>query len=163
MYNCTDLNICAFHTKNQWRSQVLRKGKQFLPHQWHPSVLLKFSFNVSILWLQILLIYDTRVYWQTNNDIPTEENWQSYLSLIIMFSVYFFCNISSCDILAWTDNTMDKRKRTKGQTTIFRTLHRKLKIEQHEHTKNQWRSQVLRKGKQFLPHQWHPSVLLKFS
>jgi hypothetical protein len=49
-----------------------------------------------------------------------------------------------------TDNTMDKRKRTKGQTTIFRTLHRKLKIEQHEHTKNQWRSQVLRKGK-------HPS------
>jgi hypothetical protein len=62
-----------------------------------------------------------------------------------------------------TDNTMDKRKRTKGQTTIFRTLHRKLKIEQHEHTKNQWRSQVLRNAKQFLPHQWHPSVFLKFS
>jgi hypothetical protein len=32
---------------------------------------------------------------------PAEENWQSYLSLIIMFSVYFFCNISSCDILAY--------------------------------------------------------------
>ena len=45
--------------------------------------------------------YDTRVYWQTNNDIPAEENGQSYLSLIIMFSVYFFCNISSCDILAY--------------------------------------------------------------
>jgi len=27
---------------------------------------------------------------------------------------------------------MAKRKRTKGQTTIYKTLHRKLKIEQHE-------------------------------
>jgi len=30
-----------------------------------------------------------------------------------------------------TDNKMTKRKRTNGQTTIFKTLHRKLKIEQH--------------------------------
>jgi hypothetical protein len=30
---------------------------------------------------------------------------------------------------------MAKRKRTKGQTTIYKTLHRKLKIEQHEPTK----------------------------
>jgi hypothetical protein len=36
---------------------------------------------------------------------------------------------------------MIKRKRTKGQTTIYQTLHRKLKIEQHE-----------RKRKQFLLH-----------
>jgi len=28
-----------------------------------------------------------------------------------------------------TDNTMAKRKRTKGQTTIYKTLHRKPKIE----------------------------------
>jgi hypothetical protein len=28
-----------------------------------------------------------------------------------------------------TDNTMAKRKSTKGQTTIYKTLHRKLKIE----------------------------------
>jgi hypothetical protein len=28
-----------------------------------------------------------------------------------------------------TDNGMTKRKRTKGQTTIYKTLHRKLKIE----------------------------------
>jgi len=28
---------------------------------------------------------------------------------------------------------MIKRKRTKGQTMINKTLHRKLKIEQHEH------------------------------
>ena len=28
---------------------------------------------------------------------------------------------------------MTKRKRTKGQTTIYKTLHRKLKLEQHEH------------------------------
>ena len=30
------------------------------------------------------------------------------------------------------NNTMAKRKTTKGQTTIYRTLQRKLKIEQHE-------------------------------
>jgi hypothetical protein len=28
-----------------------------------------------------------------------------------------------------TDNTMDKRKRTKGQTTSYKALHIKLKIE----------------------------------
>jgi hypothetical protein len=32
-----------------------------------------------------------------------------------------------------TDNTMAKRRRTKRQTTIYKTLHRKLKIEEHEH------------------------------
>jgi hypothetical protein len=31
-----------------------------------------------------------------------------------------------------TDNTMSKRKRTKGHTTIYKTLHRKLKTQQHE-------------------------------
>jgi hypothetical protein len=31
-----------------------------------------------------------------------------------------------------TDNTIDKRKWTKGQTIIYKTLHRKLKIVQHE-------------------------------
>jgi hypothetical protein len=31
-----------------------------------------------------------------------------------------------------TDNTMIKRKRTKGQTTIYKTLHRKLTTEKHE-------------------------------
>ena len=31
-----------------------------------------------------------------------------------------------------TDNTMAKRKRTKGQITIYKVLHRKQKIEQHE-------------------------------
>jgi hypothetical protein len=31
-----------------------------------------------------------------------------------------------------TDNIMSKSKRTKGHTTIYRILHRKLKIEQHE-------------------------------
>jgi hypothetical protein len=31
-----------------------------------------------------------------------------------------------------TDNTMGKRKRTKRQTTIYKALHRKLKIEQYE-------------------------------
>ena len=31
-----------------------------------------------------------------------------------------------------TDNTMANRKRTKGQKRIYKTLHRKLQIEQHE-------------------------------
>ena len=31
-----------------------------------------------------------------------------------------------------SENTMAKRKRTTGQTMIYKTLHRKLKIEQHE-------------------------------
>jgi hypothetical protein len=31
-----------------------------------------------------------------------------------------------------TDNTMVKRKRTKRQTTIYKTLHRTLKIEHNE-------------------------------
>jgi hypothetical protein len=31
-----------------------------------------------------------------------------------------------------TDNTMAKRKMRKEQTTIYKALHRKLKIEQHE-------------------------------
>jgi hypothetical protein len=30
-----------------------------------------------------------------------------------------------------TDNTMIKRKRTKGQTTFYKTLHRKLTTEKH--------------------------------
>ena len=31
-----------------------------------------------------------------------------------------------------TDNTMTKTKGTKGQTTMYEILHRKLKIEKHE-------------------------------
>jgi len=36
------------------------------------------------------------------------------------------------NLIEGTDNAMVKRKWTKGQTTIYETLHRKLKIEQHE-------------------------------
>jgi len=32
-----------------------------------------------------------------------------------------------------TDKTMTNRKKTKGQTIIYKILHRKLKIKQHEH------------------------------
>jgi hypothetical protein len=45
---------------------------------------------------------------------------------------------------------MAKRKSTKGQTTIYKTLHKKLKMEQHEPTKNRGLTPVLLKGKQFL-------------
>ena len=32
----------------------------------------------------------------------------------------------------WGKNTMDERKITKGQTMIYTTLYRKIKIKQHE-------------------------------
>ena len=49
---------------------------------------------------------------------------------------------------------MSNSKRTKGQTMIYKALHKKLVIQQHEPTKNRgwgW-TQMLRKGKQFLLH-----------
>ena len=48
--------------------------------------------------------------------------------------------------------TMAKIKRTKGQTTVYKSLHRKLQIEQHEPTKNMELTQMLRKGEQLMPH-----------
>ena len=45
---------------------------------------------------------------------------------------------------------MAKRKRTKGQTTNNKALHRKLQIEQQEpHQKSEW-TQMLRNDTQFL-------------
>ena len=41
---------------------------------------------------------------------------------------------------------MAKAKKTKGQTMIYKTLHRKLKIEQHEHLKNQRLNSVALEG-----------------
>jgi hypothetical protein len=53
---------------------------------------------------------------------------------------------------------MTKRKRTNTQAMIYKTLHRKLWIEQHEpHKKNMGEL----KGKHFLPHQWHPILANK--
>jgi hypothetical protein len=45
-----------------------------------------------------------------------------------------------------------QNKSTKGQTTTYKTLHSKLKIEQHEPHDN---PEVFRKGKPFLLHQWY--------
>ena len=42
-----------------------------------------------------------------------------------------------------TDNAMAKRKRTTGQTMMYKLLHIKLKIEQHEPSKNWEGTQVL--------------------
>ena len=39
---------------------------------------------------------------------------------------------SEAPILRMTDYTMVKRKRPKGKTMIYKTLHRKFKIAQHE-------------------------------
>ena len=54
-----------------------------------------------------------------------------------------------------TDNTMTKRKIM--QTAIYKTLHRKPNIEQHEPTKHLGWTLVIWKGKQFLLHSWHVS------
>jgi hypothetical protein len=44
-----------------------------------------------------------------------------------------------------TDNKTAKRKRTNGQTMIYKALHRKLKFEQHDpYYKREW-IQVIRK------------------
>jgi hypothetical protein len=44
----------------------------------------------------------------------------------------------------------------KEQTTIYKTLHIKLKIQYHEpHLPPGW-THVFRKGKQYLPHIWYP-------
>ena len=53
-----------------------------------------------------------------------------------------------------TDHTMAKIKRTKRKvlTIIYKALHRKLKLEQHKPHQYQGKTQVLRKGKQFLFH-----------
>ena len=54
-----------------------------------------------------------------------------------------------------------KEKSAKGKTTIYKTLHRKLKIEQHKPFKNWGWSRVLRKGNQFLLHIWdHHATLV---
>ena len=47
---------------------------------------------------------------------------------------------------------MGNRKSTKGQTMIYKTLQRKLNIEQIEHHKEQGWTQVLRKRKQLQLH-----------
>jgi hypothetical protein len=44
-----------------------------------------------------------------------------------------------------TDNTTDKRNGTKGQTIIYRKLHRKQKIERHQPHRTPWSNQVLRR------------------
>jgi len=60
----------------------------------------------------------------------------------------------------------NKKKRTKQQTTIYKTLHKKLKIELHmctNPTKNWGWTHVLLKCTQPLFHWWHLSCLLVWS
>ena len=52
---------------------------------------------------------------------------------------------------------MVNRKRTERQTTFYKTLHRKPKIEQHEFHQNPRMNAYAPEGKQFLLHQFHPS------
>lgn len=48
-----------------------------------------------------------------------------------------------------------ERNNMTNKTMIYRTMHRKLEIEQHESHKNRGWSHVLRKGKRLLLHMWH--------
>ena len=49
-----------------------------------------------------------------------------------------------------------QRKRTKGQSIMYKILHRTLKIEQQEPLLKPVWIQVLRKGKHALHHMWYP-------
>ena len=57
-------------------------------------------------------------------------------SLIVLFHFWQLHDLPFFDLRILnrrrTDNTLVKRKRTKGQTMIYTTLQKKLKIEQHE-------------------------------
>ena len=76
-------------------------------------------------------------------------DWNYYDSVVIFYSKSMKIPKGKLEDLIprMTDNTMAKRKRTKGQTTNNKTLHRKLKIEQHESQKKTGWSWVLRKIK----------------
>ena len=54
---------------------------------------------------------------------------------------------------------MAERKKTEGQAIIYKTLHKKQKILQHEPTQNigGGGTHVPQKGIQLLLHKWHPS------
>jgi hypothetical protein len=52
-----------------------------------------------------------------------------------------------------TDNAMAKAKETKGWTMIYKTLYRKLRIEQHESHYKLKVNSVARKDKQFMLHE----------
>jgi len=60
------------------------------------------------------------------------------ITVQVYLSKYYSCNIDDSKGIIKTasrrrtDNALAKRKGTKGQTTIFKPLHRKIKIEQHE-------------------------------
>ena len=68
------------------------------------------------------------------------------MALTVVYTWYDTKEWSISVNLRSKDNTMAKRKRTKGQIMICKTLHGKQKIEQHKPTKNQVWTQVLRKG-----------------
>jgi len=47
-----------------------------------------------------------------------------------------------------------QNQENKRQTSIYKIVHRTLKIEQHEHTKNRWWTRMVRNGRQFFLHAW---------
>ena len=55
---------------------------------------------------------------------------------------------SEAEIRRRTDNTMAKRKRTQGHTLVYKTLHRKLEIEQYVLHITRQLTQVIQEGKQ---------------
>jgi hypothetical protein len=91
------------------------------------------------------------------------HQWESTVKLYISVCWSSTKTKSSCHlkVICSNHNEQYKRKRTKGQMMIYKTLHRKLKIEQHKPYKNRGWTRVLRKGNQFLLHIWdHHATLV---
>jgi flagellar biosynthesis component FlhA len=93
---------------------------------------------ISEIWQVCILVSNTismsfnrTVTWQVSHMEQELLTLPEHLSSLSVFSglpvarSLVFC-------VVFCDNTMAKTKRTKGQTTIYKTLHRKLKIEQQE-------------------------------
>jgi len=50
------------HTKNRGLSHVLRKGKQFLFHMWHPSYYSCCREHMYWMWLHSLCLFKTGIW-----------------------------------------------------------------------------------------------------
>jgi len=132
----------------------------------HVQIQQFFKLGVSILPLPTILVFD---FWKFAHRV-----------IIFCFSFFFTATLrfksfieKGLKIPQWsseavnrrtdntmakkTDNTMAKRKRTKGQTMVYKTQHKILKIERHEPTNIRGLTLLLRKRKQFLFHMLHPS------
>ena len=81
----------------------------------------------------LFLLHDKRGYEtiRVRGVVPSTCNGMLLVSVVINCQSVISPNMQEY-LETKVSNTMTKRKRTKGQTTIYKTLHKKLKIDQHE-------------------------------